>query len=293
MVTVLIWGFGKKLDLFLNILLHNDSINILGIVSERKQCFSYFSGIPVLTETEIKDIEFDIILLTDKKIRNRCKDSRIKEKMIDENVFSIPGFNLERYLKIRKEKWCIVSEDCWGGLCYSYLQMPFTSPFINTDIPLEDYYVLLHNLAYYLKCELEIFEEESLNGYAKGKLGNQICINLFHYLNGTEGKEKWNERLKRINESSAFLIKKTILNDDDAYKFSELPLDNKIGFYYKDLKLKNIICLKGWEDSKIRGKYHWDFKNYVRETVLDTTGVLQFHILDVFSDNPKIRCRME
>ncbi len=118
-------------------------------------------------------------------------------------------------------------------------------------------------------------------------------LNLFHYRNGIEGKRKWEERLKRVNDKSPFLIKKTIVNDDDAYRFSELPYKNKIGFYYKELNLENIICLNGWNDSEIRYKYNWDFRRYVRESVSDQTGIMPFPILNVFSKHRLIKCRMK
>ncbi len=158
MINVLLWGLGKKIDLILNILKRQTDINILGIIS-RRQCFSYYDGIPMVTEDDIKEMTYDIILATDGNIiKNTVIEPGIKEKIISDRCLKIPGFEFESYLNIRRRKWCIVSEDCWGGMCYHYMQMPFTSPFINIDIPMEDYYKMLEDLEGYLKLELKIIK---------------------------------------------------------------------------------------------------------------------------------------
>lgn len=293
-MQIVIFGLGRKLDLFLNIC-SKLGANIVGIVSFREQVFRSIDGIPVFKIDELYNISYDLILIQDKAlIKDESIDKTIREKMVDETLFYIPHFDLEKYMEVRKNKWFIISEDCWGGMAYSFLQIPFTSPFININIPTNDYYKMLDRLEYFLKTEIDILRDEDISGYAIGQLGDRldkIQLDLWHYKNGKDAIEKWKRRLNRVQKENPILIKKTIINDEDAYRFSKLPYKNKIGFYYKPIELEGIICLSGWQDSKIRYDYAWDFKRYVRTMVdLKSKAMLSYPILDLFSDE-RIECR--
>ena len=113
-------------------------------------------------------------------------------------------------------------------------------------------------------------------------------LQLFHYKNANEAIEKWKERVERIQPNCPILVKKTIMDDEDAYRFSELPFERKVGFYYKNLNLPNIVYLKGWEDSTIRHRYNWNFRCYVRDSLLPVSGFFQFSVMDLFGSCPNL-----
>ena len=114
---------------------------------------------------------------------------------------------------------------------------------------------------------------------------------LFEWDDATEAPEEAAEMNAKTVEILSTEYYKTIINDEDAYRFSKLPYKNKIGFYYKPIELEGIICLSGWQDSKIRYDYAWDFKRYVRTMVdLKSKAMLSYPILDLFSDE-SIECR--
>lgn len=141
-----------------------------------------------------------------------------------------------------------------------------------------------------LNSEFIVKKEEDINGYAIAEVGG-VHLELFHYKNGNEAKEKWNERLNRIKDTSPVILKKTIIDDEDAYLFSSLPIKHKIGFYYKDLKLESIVYMNGWEDAEIRYRYNWDLKKYIREQMLLDSGFVSWSVMDFLKN--KIISRVE
>ena len=169
-MNVYIWGLNKKCDLFRNMLERDENINFKGYLSDRKQCFKYIGGAPVnlLSESAVADCDA-VIYVGDKRLNLKTLPSYIKQKVVDSSLFAIPNFDLKKYLQIVREKWCIVSEDCWGGLFYDFMKMEFTSPFINIAIPDEDYYRLLYHLPNCLGITPIIDKEEDLTGYATAK----------------------------------------------------------------------------------------------------------------------------
>lgn len=161
----------------------------------------------------------------------------------------------------------------------------FTSPFINTSISSDDYYNLLADLPRHLESSPQMGKEEDLERYAVMRLCDDVEIELFHYKNWNDALGKWNERLERVQRDSQFLVKKTIMNDEDAERFSALPYRNKVGFYYRETGQDGIVCLHGWDDSEIRYRYNWDFKKYVRESVTPSSGFLQYDVMSLFESN--------
>jgi uncharacterized protein (DUF1919 family) len=55
----------------------------------------------------------------------------------------------------------------------------------------------------------------------------------------------------------------TINNDNIAKRFDELTFENKVGFYYKNVKYDSIVCLNEFSDSDFATKYSYIFKDYV------------------------------
>lgn len=120
MINIMLCGLDKKLDMYLNILQNYKNVNIMGILSFRKQVFSFIDGIPVFylddCEEQIKNI--DLILLSNVyKFPENHKYNIWRDKVITEDIFKIPALDFEVYIKARKSKICIVSDDCWG-VCF-------------------------------------------------------------------------------------------------------------------------------------------------------------------------------
>lgn len=123
---------------------------------------------------------------------------------------------------------------------------------------------LISNLDYYLKLPLKLVLNEY--GFIEGYLEN-VKLNFVHDLSEYDILSKWNRRLKRFNFQN-YLVKMDIHNDKEAYKFEDLKLKTKIGFYYKDLNLDSIIYIENWKDMKLRHKYKWDFSLLMMKCVV-------------------------
>lgn len=65
-------------------------------------------------------------------------------------VLDVPGFEMDKYMRLRREGISFVSDNCWGGLMYHTLGLEMRSPFINMFIRREHFDRLLRDLPGYL-----------------------------------------------------------------------------------------------------------------------------------------------
>lgn len=95
-MRVYVVGLGKNLDFCLNYLRAQKNIEIAGILSDRKQCFSQIDGYPLLYITDAKIEDIDAVICTrdetDKRLCFLLGDS-YREKMIYFRCFFIPGLD--------------------------------------------------------------------------------------------------------------------------------------------------------------------------------------------------------
>lgn len=139
----------------------------------------------------------------------------------------------------------IISNNCWGGLCYKYLNLPFFSPTIGLYFFAEDYLKFVSNFEKYINTPLTFIETSESTHYEallKKKEKDVIVgiledveIVFLHYKNKEKALEKWDRRRKKINYDK--LIFKFSEQNECTYKmlceFDGLPLPNKIMFTSK------------------------------------------------------------
>lgn len=186
----------------------------------------------------MKDIEFDYIIVTNADYSGVMKEAetlygkQIQEKMIAGRVLQHPDFDFAKYIRIRKHVPSIISQDCFGGILYSNLGLPFLSPTINMFWTSEDYYKLLSNLKEYMEKPL-IFKGMAWGNISKIEypvcsLGD-IQVHMNHYKTYEEAKEKWEQRVQRIDYDNLFIVTKTS-SKYWAEKFCGLSYKNKMCF---------------------------------------------------------------
>lgn len=149
-------------------------------------------------------------------------------------------------LLYRKRDFVIISDNCFGGVIYQELEMPYTSPFIGLAVKASDYVRLLSNIDYYL-CQ-PIHFVESNESYPVGML-DDVTIDFVHYKDEQEVVEKWKRRKSRMLSIDK---DKWVVKMDDRQKstvkyleqFHSLPYKNKISFSIYDLPFKNHVCMK-------------------------------------------------
>ena len=164
-----------------------------------------------------------------------------------------------RKKKINKEKFTIISNNCWGGEVYESYNLIKQSPTIGLFFMASDYIKFIKNIHYYLdqplkfidpqtSTNIDYFENDKFYGnYPVAKLGD-IEIFFMHYKSEKEVIQNWNRRVKRINWDH-ILYK---FNDQNGCtlkeikEFSELPVKHKICFTVrKDFeKYSNVVRVK-------------------------------------------------
>ena len=173
-----------------------------------------------------------------------------------------------RRLLLNNKDFSIISNNCWGGICYEYFGMRKDSPTIGLWFFAEDYIKFVSNLKYYLSLEMIIINPKEAKCYSKliemkstdglvGVLGD-IEISLLHYHDPEIALKKWNRRVKRINYDN-LILKFSYMNGctyDLLKDFDELDL-SKISSNYKKImfvpkpmpEFKSSIYVKGFEGS--------------------------------------------
>lgn len=213
-----------------------------------------------------------------------------KEKLIklgiDEHKVFVNDLqeNLNIYLKLNmqrltKQDFSIISDDCWGAYIYTYLNIPYKSPFIWLHIkPHFDYFKLCSNLNYYLTQKLNFIETK--DNYPVAML-DDIEIHFNHYKSEQNVKECWERRINRLN-LDALYCKATLYEQNEINLFENIPIQNKIGFANKDIihtiSSKNILLLNNdtsfvdfWQVAQLQSYKYFDIINWLNDGVITPT----------------------
>ena len=284
MVSVFIYGTGYEYDRLMTVLPMHKKIEVLGIICNEKFLYSRIDGNRCFLIDEIDLNRADYIIAA---VENYIEVIDIlhskgvaEERIIPSHVFCLPGFKFDKYLELKESNISILSNYCLGGLVYKQLGLRALSPTINMFCAGKDYLEFLENYEYYLDCEMEEYINWNyVDGtigrerfMEKGILGNRVVWNFNHYIDAKIAIDKWNQRKVRFNKNNVAAIM-IIQCDEDAYRFSELNIEKKIGIYYKDLNLKDIIFLPEWCDGKaVKYNYGGSWPVFVMTRMVDTRG---------------------
>lgn len=181
---------------------------------------------------------------------------------------------------VKNRDFTIISNNCWAGRTYQYLDMPYLSPTVGLYFFAPDYIKFISDLKYYFDTPLEFIKPEESKYFDELKRKNQLDkpigliddveIVFLHYKSENEALEKWNRRKERVNFND-IILKFSWMNlceNEHLEKFEALPFKNKIllvdgsrkniykcGVYYKGQvneygmlsdtqPFPNNICLK-------------------------------------------------
>lgn len=206
-----------------------------------------------------------------------------EEKIIRGSVFELPWFDLDEYIKLKEAKVSILSNYCAGGLVYKELGLKMLSPTIDMICSGKDFFAFLSDYEHYLGKDMVLYDDgynDASSGdlgdmilrfMPKGILDNKVVWNFAHETNPESEVCMWNIRRKRVNFKNIALIM-IIQNDKEAYEFAELPIEKKIGFYYKDMNVPSIIKIDGWDNQEMRRSVMYRWHVYANCCVLNTKG---------------------
>ena len=182
--------------------------------------------------------------------------------------------NLRRQLGGVNFNFTIISNNCWAGSVYRWLNLPYMTPTAGLYFYAEDYIDFLSNLKE--NCSIEVKQlkiEESRHKeqlLAKGQQNvpigiiRDIEIIFLHYPTFEEAKEKWERRCKRINWER-LIIKNAEMNNctpEMVMRFDDLPFENKFIFTTRNYGIQSQVVFKEYigkdqvrDDTTLFNKY--------------------------------------
>lgn len=284
-IKIYIYGAGHSYNKFCSYLsAYSDKIEVVGIITTQRQEFKYLDGYPCLIMNEIDMKIADYIVVAVEKwqeIVENLKQLGIQnEKIILSKVFSLPYFQLESYIRLKKDKITILSNTCLGGYIYNELGLEYSSPTIWLGCWGENFLKFVENYEYYIDKKMEILKKENKykgNPYSmdhditKGILDNEIIWDFIHSTDIQNTIDDWNRRKERCNFNNIAIVM-IIHTDEDAKRFENIPYEKKIGIYYKDLNLQSIVPCLQWHNEKVR--YGYDWIRYGNDYMCSTRGFI-------------------
>lgn len=117
---VYIFGCGNEYNRLSSYLdLYKEQINILGIVTSKKQPFETMDGIQTLSIEEMKVEIADYIIVAVKEWKQIVEILYTygvrEEQILRSSIFYYPHFDLDKYVQLKKSNISIIANSCVGG----------------------------------------------------------------------------------------------------------------------------------------------------------------------------------
>ena len=293
MYQVWIWGIAGFYNSIRNSLEFEEmkhNIKIEGFIVTDRPPFDFVDGKPVIQASQIgrRENTIDYIIVASDRFQEILVYA--KKLGIDENimiwgkVFRLPGFDFIRYIKVFQKKISIVADSCFGGRLYHALGLKFYSPFINMRIYSADFFLLAEHIEEVIhnpikeycgemvsiaerNCEYAINDQMYVRvpkAYLDCGNGRKAITNFVHGDSFLTEQALWVKRAARFQFDN-YIIMMVLTNEIQIEKFLALPMENKIGFCYREVNSPYIVFLKEYE--KIKSIYCYDFRQYVHDLV--------------------------
>ena len=201
--------------------------------------------LPYVAPDEISKEDYDILLIIGGQAKEQETRKRLlalgvaEEKMLLDRIVVVPGFSWGKYKKLRASHLSIMACNCFGGITYHHLGLPFESPLINMFI-LEDEFlrVFRHPYIYFqepLEYVTKVYEPAHGYDYPVWRMGD-VNVSMNHYPDFDAALKIWEKRKKRINWYNLFVTMYTE-RPENAEKFDQLPFAKKVCFvpFHMDL----------------------------------------------------------
>lgn len=249
MYRILVYGLGKEYDKHVNLLKAGELLGkfcVKGVTRSNGWIYKHVDGYPFIPVEEIGWQDYDIFVIAAEMGSPSYADTRkvVLSKGISENkiipvaAFSIPYFDLDKYMEI--SDMSIFALNCWGGLTYHSLHLPFRSPLINMFMNEYEYIKMMGNLRWYMEQPVTFsYWGDGVHGgkYPVGRLGD-VLLHFKHASKFEDALADWNRRKERINYDKIYAMMFT-QKTDVAELFDKLPY-NKVCF--TPFKNNNIRC---------------------------------------------------
>lgn len=159
---------------------------------------------------------------------------------------------------IKSKDFTVISNNCWAGRVYQYLDMPYLSPTAGLYFFAPDYIKFVSDLHKYFDIPLRFIKPEESKYYEEIKKRNQtdkpigilddVEIVFLHYKTKEEAEEKWNRRKERVNYDNVFLkfSRMNLCSEKEIRDFCNLPFENK--FVFNTRKKTQYPCEIFWKN---------------------------------------------
>ena len=171
--------------------------------------------------------------------------------------------------RVKSRDFSIISNNCWAGRVYQYLDMPYLSPTAGLYFFADDYLKFVSDLRHYLETPLRFIPAEESKYYEELKCRNQtgkpigllddVEIVFLNYPTAEEAEEKRNRRAARVNYDKLIVkfSRMDLCTEENLKEFDSLPFSNKF-------VLNNRKPLQ--YDSEVYWKEPWRKEGICRET---------------------------
>ncbi|MBX2901203.1 MAG: DUF1919 domain-containing protein [Cyclobacteriaceae bacterium] len=129
---------------------------------------------------------------------------------------------------LQVKDFTVVSNNCWGGILYQDLKLPYQTPFVNMFMFADCYLKLATDFKTYMQKELRISDQSRYfthpATYPVGHLGD-VEIHFIHYTFQQPVAAVWARRTKRINYDKLFFVlsERDGCNAQHVHAFLKLP----------------------------------------------------------------------
>ncbi|MCQ2499190.1 MAG: DUF1919 domain-containing protein [Lachnospiraceae bacterium] len=250
---IILFGNASSYDIYLHHLTYgfsNTNAQIIGFVTVENIGYSYIDDVPIFSVMDLISMDYDYLINLSSPDLGDYPSQLFKmlnipsDKIIPGMVLSLPCFNWDRYIKIRKNTPSIITHHCLGGFFYNALGLQFCSPLINMFIDSDSIPKLYLNIEHYFAQQpvhIGIGHDSIQDREYPILLLDDIKLHCNHYDSATEAIEAWQRRITRVNYDNLF-YEMSICSDTDYNLFQSIPSDKKIAFSFSQWKDERVIC---------------------------------------------------
>jgi len=174
----------------------------------------------------------------------------------------------ERDVKsIKARDFTIISSNCIGSRIYQLLGHHYNTPTIGLFFFAPCFIRFISNLNEYLKKDMIMVKESMYSPHRFNypvALLDDVEIHFLHYPDPLEAKDKWHERLERINFSDLYFIFTDRDECDETLleQFESLPYMNKICFTAKKYPIGSCIQIPAYSRQPYVGDLYSNYENF-------------------------------
>lgn len=214
--------------------------------------------------------------------RKLNKFKKTAKEKIEKFFYEIKRYFVKKSIKNRN--FSVISNNCWAGRVYQYLDMPYLSPTAGLYFFAPDYIKFVSDLHKYLDTPLRFINPKESKYYEEIKRRNQtdkpigilddVEIVFLHYKTKEEAEEKWNRRKERVNFDNIIIkfSRMDLCTEKEIEQFDTLPFENKF-------VLNNRLPLK--YKSEIYWNENWKEEGIFRDTIPFPGNIKLNRILNV------------